>query len=154
MKEVEEKEAEKKVVEDPKGDSTPSKFKAALGRLGELIAKYVGIGCTKFINWLDEAGAKKDELSDDLLIAMEGEEEPTPRRLLEAEREKERAKLKAIKKAKYKSMIYLKPPTSSMFLSEFFVLIPSSFTLSSSFAPPMSNLIISLALDKTYSPRA
>lgn len=114
--------------EEPKDDKPSAKIKAALKNFwDEVVVKYSKIGFKKFINWLDEAGAKKEELSDDLLIVMEGEGEPTPQRAEEAEKEKEKAKLKAAKKAKYKSMLHLKPPTSSTFFIYIFSLIPLLF---------------------------
>jgi hypothetical protein len=107
--------------------------------------EYSAIGLNKFINWLDEEG-KKDELGDDLLIAMEGEGEPTPQHNEEAEKAKEKAKLKAEKKAKYKSTLHLKPPTSSMFLP-FLPPTPLSFII---IIYSDIILILSLALGKTH----
>jgi len=102
--------------ETAKEESTSAKIKAALSSVWEVIAKYSQIGLKKFIDWLDEAG-NKDELSENLLMLdVEGDGEPTPRRVEEAEKKRERAKLKAENKAKYKSMLHMKPPTSSMFL--------------------------------------
>eukprot|EP00026_Physarum_polycephalum_P000140 Phypoly_transcript_00140.p1 GENE.Phypoly_transcript_00140~~Phypoly_transcript_00140.p1 ORF type:complete len:2155 (+),score=404.49 Phypoly_transcript_00140:732-6467(+) len=99
------------VVTEGQELSTGAKIKAALRSFWDLLAKYTQIGMTKFINWLDEEG-KKNELTDDLLLPMDEGDLDTLRRE-EAEKEKEKAKIKAAKKAKYKSMHHVKPPTST-----------------------------------------
>lgn len=98
--------------------STSAKIGAALKKVWAVVKKYTEKGLKKFINWLDEDGAKKD-LSDDLLIVMEpsGALEPTtPRRSAEAEKKKSKLQRKLEHKSKYKSMIHLKAPTSSMLI--------------------------------------
>lgn len=97
--------------------STSAKISAALKKAWAVVKKYAAIGMKHFINWLDEDGAKKD-LSDDLLIVMEPtatvDEPKTPRRMEEEAKKKKRAQRKLEHTAKYKSMIHMKPPTSSM----------------------------------------